>query len=122
MTYDSAGSITYDGANSYLYDTEGRVCAVSHPLVSGGNSITEYVYDAEGTRVAKGTVPSGILSANLCNPTYSTFSVISSYVVGGGGEDLTEMGPNYVWVIATSSLLANSSLPTPPSTRIRTSP
>jgi hypothetical protein len=28
QSYDLAGNVTYDGVNSYLYDGEGRICAV----------------------------------------------------------------------------------------------
>jgi hypothetical protein len=26
--YDPSGNVTYDGINQYLYDAEGRICAV----------------------------------------------------------------------------------------------
>jgi YD repeat-containing protein len=41
--------MTNDGVNQYLYDAEGRVCAV----FSGLGGYTQYIYDAEGNRVAK---------------------------------------------------------------------
>ena len=53
LGYDAAGNVTADNANYYLYDGEGRVCAVQDRTFGG---MTEYIYDAEGTRVAKGTI------------------------------------------------------------------
>ncbi|MGA9069036.1 MAG: hypothetical protein WB424_02200 [Terracidiphilus sp.] len=46
--YDAAGDVTNDGINSYLYDAEGRLCAVKN----SNASLTGYIYDAAGTRVA----------------------------------------------------------------------
>ena len=48
FTYDAAGDVTNDGINSYLYDAEGRLCAVKN----SNASVTGYIYDAAGTRVA----------------------------------------------------------------------
>ena len=50
--WDSSGDVTYDGLNSYLYDAEGRICALQNSV----GSITGYVYDAAGIRVAQGTL------------------------------------------------------------------
>jgi hypothetical protein len=50
-SYDAAGDVSADGRNQYLYDAEGRICAVS-----GSYGMTGYLYDAAGNRVAKGTV------------------------------------------------------------------
>ena len=44
--------MTYDGLNLCLYDAEGRICAVKNSV----GSITGYVYDAAGIRVAQGTL------------------------------------------------------------------
>ena len=56
-SYDAAGDVTADGANQYVYDAEGRLCAVQSmdPLTGtfDGNW-TGYLYDAAGNRVAKG--------------------------------------------------------------------
>ena len=49
LTYDAAGDVTFDGLNSYVYDAEGRICAVKNSV----GSITGYVYDAAGIRVAR---------------------------------------------------------------------
>jgi uncharacterized protein RhaS with RHS repeats len=44
LSYDAAGEVISDGLNSYLYDAEGRVCA----LKDSNSSLTSYVYDAAG--------------------------------------------------------------------------
>ena len=82
--YDAAGDITYDGLNNYLYDAEGRVCAVRNSV----GTTVGYIYDAAGIRVSK--VNLNQLSCNLgygYNPT-------SSYVLGLGGEQITEFNIN----------------------------
>lgn len=86
--YDGAGDVIDDGNNAYLYDAEGRICAVT----SDGNS-TGYLYDAAGNRVAKGTI-----TAWTCDITTNGFQQTEGYVVGPSGEQLTEMGANNtVW-------------------------
>jgi RHS repeat-associated protein len=106
MQYDAAGDVLFDGINSYAYDAEGRVCATSN-----GTTYTGYIYDADGNRVAKGSVnlstpttasPYG-LSCNLAiNPTTGLptngFTLTKSYIRGTGGELLTEMGAGGQWV------------------------
>jgi RHS repeat-associated protein len=83
--YDGAGNVIYDLINHYLYDPEGRLCAVEY---SNGTA-TEYMlylYDGEGRRVAK-----------VSNPTFSctpaTGSTLQeSYLLGPSGEHITELG------------------------------
>ena len=75
--YDAAGDVTYDGINHYLYDAEGRICAVQ----SYGGSLTGYVYDAAGIRVAKGS-----LSTFSCNFSSNGFQTTTSWVLGPGPE------------------------------------
>jgi RHS repeat-associated protein len=82
--YDAAGDMSYDGTNQYLYDAEGRVCAVQSTSMPGMTSMTGYLYDADGARVAKGT----ITSMN-CDPTANGFQFSESYVLGPGDEELT---------------------------------
>jgi RHS repeat-associated protein len=81
FTYDAAGDVTYDGLNSYLYDAEGRLCAVKSYV----GSLTGYIYDAAGTRVAKGS-----LTSFSCNFASNGFLATASYVLGPGGEQVTE--------------------------------
>ena len=76
--YDAAGNIVCDsynqstqqcsGPNQYLYDAEGRICAVQSLLMGG--TMTGYLYDAEGTRVAKGTI-----SSWSCNTATNGFAM-----------------------------------------------
>jgi RHS repeat-associated protein len=51
--YDGAGNVVEDPLNLYAYDSQGRLCAVERKL---GPTLTQYIYDAEGQRVAKGTI------------------------------------------------------------------
>jgi hypothetical protein len=60
FSYDNAGEVLNDNANQYLYDAEGRICAVRNLTVG---VMTGYIYDAGGTRVAKGSI-----TAWSCNP------------------------------------------------------
>lgn len=69
------------GIDRYLYDGDGRVCAIESQTALIG-----YLYDADGTRVAKGR-----LSAWSCDPSVNGFAVTTDYVLGMGGEQLTEM-------------------------------
>jgi RHS repeat-associated protein len=95
--YDTAGNVLNDGQNRYLYDAEGRLCAVQSVLVTG-SPITGYVYDAGGTRVAKGSLAwtgSGTLTWNTaCSGIIGqggwTFTLTTSWVLGPGGEQVTE--------------------------------
>ncbi len=106
LTYDRTGNDTADAAagNSYLYDAEGR--SALHDLLMG--TMTGYIYDAEGTRVAKGNI-----SALTCDIKSNGFQPVSDYVIGPGGEQLTETGSdgqgNMVWshtnVFAAGSLI-----------------
>jgi RHS repeat-associated protein len=75
--------------NQYLYDGEGRICAVSSTPVPGFTTMTGYVYDAEGNRVAKGTITS-----MSCDPSVNglmTANNETDYVLGPGGEQVTEL-------------------------------
>ncbi len=49
--------------------------------------MTGYIYNADGLRVAKGTI-----SAWSCDPALSGFHTINDYVLGLAGEQVTEMG------------------------------
>jgi RHS repeat-associated protein len=85
--YDAAGDVTNDGVNQYLYDAEGRICAVSSPTVNGMTAMTGYLYDADGTRVAKGTIQ----NMSSCDPAVNHFQTTNDYILGPGGEQVTEM-------------------------------
>jgi len=100
--YDAAGNITDDGAYLYLIDVENRVCAVKNTTTG---ALTQYIYDAEGGRVAKGTI-----SAFNCNRASNGFALTNSYVLGLNGEQVTEFDGGGHWyhsnVYAGSKLLA----------------
>jgi RHS repeat-associated protein len=82
-----AGNLTSDGGNSYLYDGERRICAVASTPIAGMTAMTGYIYDAGGTRVAKGTI-----TAWRCDPGANGFQTLNDYILGPGGEQVTEMG------------------------------
>lgn len=62
--------------------------------------MTGYIYDADGNRVAKGT-----LSSLSCNSASNGFAVTETYILGPGGEQLTELdgsGSAPTWAIASN--------------------
>jgi RHS repeat-associated protein len=84
--YDYAGNVLNDGQNQYGYDGEGRLCAVFTSM-AGMSGYTQYIYDAESRRVAKGT------ANNLsCAPPGSGFTPTNQYLLGLNGEQVTELG------------------------------
>jgi RHS repeat-associated protein len=124
-TYDAAGDVTYDGLNNYLYDAEGRICAVKNSY----GLITGYIYDAAGIRVAKGSLAwTGSGSATwstACSGIVGqggwTFTTTTSWVLGPGGEQVTEYSvangqSNWVHTnaFAGGALLATYTSPLPP--------
>ena len=84
--YDAAGDITNDGLNQYLYDAEGRVCAVLSAPISGIAIMTGYLYNAEGQRVAKGTI-----TTMSCDSSSNGFTAMNDYILDSAGNQLTEM-------------------------------
>jgi RHS repeat-associated protein len=103
--YDPAGNVTFDGVNTYTYDAEGRICAVKSEPMPGMTAMTGYLYDADGVRVAKGTI-----TTMSCDPTTNGFQFTENYVLGPGGEELTMIDGNNNWqrtnVYAGGKLLA----------------
>jgi RHS repeat-associated protein len=81
VAYDAAGDVTNDGLNQYLYDAEGRVCA----LKNSNSSLTGYIYDAAGIRVAKGS-----LTSFSCNFSTNGFAATTSWALGQGNEQIGE--------------------------------
>jgi RHS repeat-associated protein len=73
--YDAAGNLLYDYIHHYTYDAENRVATI--------DSAAAYIYDAEGTRVAK-YGSGGALTA--------------SYVLGLGGEQISEVNGAGAWM------------------------
>ena len=74
-SYDAAGNLLYDQIHHYTYDAENRVATVDGQQA--------YIYDAEGIRVAK---------------LGSGGAVTASYVLGLGGEQVSEVNGSGVWV------------------------
>jgi len=89
VAYDASGDVLNDGVNQYLYDGEGRICAVASTPMPGMTAMTGYLYDADGVRVAKGTI-----STWSCDPAANGFQTTNDYILGPGGEQVTEMGMN----------------------------
>lgn len=88
VTQDLAGNTTQDAANRYVYDGEGRMCAEMHQPASNW---VGYLYDAEGHRVAKGSinVPDGTFDP--CDMSANGFRMTTEYIPGPNGEQLTEV-------------------------------
>jgi len=104
FAYDRAGNVLNDGVNDYWYNAEGQLCAV-YKL---NGTATAYLYDAEGRRVAKGTLsalPSGAATYSVpttgsCGPiTASTsgFTLGSRYLVDLAGDQVTELNGSGNW-------------------------
>ncbi|MGB0064807.1 MAG: RHS repeat-associated core domain-containing protein, partial [Terracidiphilus sp.] len=93
-TYDAAGDVTMDETkgNQYLYDAEGRICASLSQAVDGTTVMTGYVYNADGNRVAKGTITSW-----TCDPSSNGLTASKNetdYILGPGGQQVTEVAQN----------------------------
>jgi RHS repeat-associated protein len=86
VSYDASGDVVNDGVNQYLYDGDGRVCAVASTSVYGDVILTGYVYNPGGQRVSKGTITTW-----SCDPAVSGFTATNDYVLGPNGEQVTEM-------------------------------
>jgi RHS repeat-associated protein len=104
LAYDAAGNLTNDGRNQYLYDAEGRVCAVQYQVQPGWPlTMTGYIYDAEGRRVAKGSI-----SQWNCDMDNNGFTETAGYVLGPNGEQMTETDAQGNWV--HTNVFANGEL------------
>ncbi|MDR3750720.1 MAG: hypothetical protein P4K94_04460, partial [Terracidiphilus sp.] len=102
LLYDAAGDVTQDilTSNQYVYDAEGRICAFSTPSGTGGSIVVGYLYDANGARVAKGTIHSVLVNGVptlSCDPTTNGFQLTERYVLGQGGEELTMLDGSGNW-------------------------
>lgn len=98
LNYDAAGNLT--GNNQYLYDAEGRLCAVKYSIMSIP-AIMGYIYDAEGHRVAKGALTSFSCDLSI-NPSTGLpnngFTETAGYALGPDGEQVTETDSQGNWV------------------------
>ena len=93
-SYDASGDVTVDpsSGNHYAYDGEGRICAMES-TATGGPSYTGYVYNAGGTRVAKGS-----LTSLSCNLAANGFALSNQYLLDLGGDQVTELNGSGNWV------------------------
>jgi hypothetical protein len=86
---------------------EGRLCAVYSPIAG---SATAYVYDAEGNRVAKGSLA---IWPSSC-PAPAAITLTNSYVLDLGGRQFAELGNSgnslHTNVYAAGRLLATLEL------------
>jgi RHS repeat-associated protein len=102
-SYDAAGNVIFDGNNQIAYDAENRICAV----LNSNSTLTQYLYNAEGQRVAKGHSASG---STLACPVYGDFIADEKYILGQGGEQVTQLNGSDQWqhsnVWANGQLLA----------------
>ncbi len=73
--------------NRYLYDPEGRICAVQGAPVAGVTPMMGYLYDAEGNRIAKGT----ITTWGSCDPAANGFQLTETYVLDQSGEESSQL-------------------------------
>jgi len=96
--YDASGNTLNDGNNKYWYDAEGQQCAVQSLAVTG-LPITQYIYDAEGARIAKTTIPAAPATAtSLCAPPLGAgYTLSARYLVDQGGDQVTEINGAGVW-------------------------
>ena len=90
--YDASGNTLYDGNNRYWYDAEGQLCAAQSQR-STGAPVIQYVYDAEGARIGKGTLTAAPSSytATCAPPLGSGFTLTNRYLVDLGGDQVTEL-------------------------------
>jgi hypothetical protein len=70
VTIGSLDDVTSDNQNRYLYDGEGRVCAVKSVMFG---TLTGYVYGADGTRVSTGTITPAEWASGSCDPSLNGF-------------------------------------------------
>ena len=92
LSYDAAGDVTNDGVNQYIYNANGQICAVeSYDVALGMMIMTGYIYDADGNRVAKGS----ITTWGSCDPVTNGFIAGSQtdYVRDQSGNPLSEFVP-----------------------------
>jgi RHS repeat-associated protein len=106
FVYDASGNTQNDGVNKYWYDAEGQLCAVERTI---GGPITQYIYDAEGARIGKGTLSTAPATGATCAPPMSSgFTLATRWLVGLGGDQVTELNSAGNW--AHSNIFAAGKL------------
>jgi len=91
-SYDAAGNLLSDGTNNYLYDGEGRLCAVQQAAAGGG--IIGYLYAPDGYRLGK-TFDLASFTCDMTKNgmlTSNGLAFTSLYTVGPEGEQMEEIG------------------------------
>jgi RHS repeat-associated protein len=88
ITVDAAGNVIADPLNKYLYDGEGRLCAVETILTGAA---TQYSYDASGGRVAKWKMSTWPGSGVCPLPSTSGATLTNEYLLDQGGDQVTEL-------------------------------
>jgi RHS repeat-associated protein len=76
--------VTADNQNQYLYDGDGRMCAVRN-LTTG--AMTGYIYGADGTRVSTGSIGTW----GSCDPAANGYQAMKDSILGPSGGQLTEV-------------------------------
>ncbi|WP_263409587.1 RHS repeat-associated core domain-containing protein [Terriglobus tenax] len=93
LPYDDDGNVRVFGNQAFLYDGAGRICAEKSQPVNGLTSMYGYLYDAEGQRIARGTI-----AVFSCDLTTNQFTPVSQYLRGANGEEVTELDEHDEWV------------------------
>jgi RHS repeat-associated protein len=116
--YDASGNVLFDSYNEYWYDAEGQLCAEQSYRLKVWGTTYQYIYDAEGARIGKGTLatqlalpvvsgstvtsptctaPQGSASGTTLNlGTGSQFT--TRWLVDLGGNQVSEVNGSGVWV------------------------
>jgi RHS repeat-associated protein len=107
VKYDFSGNLINDGNNQMAYNAENQVCAVYNSIVGG--SVTQYLYDAEGRRVAKGHSASNP-NQLACSSGGTDFVPTATFVVDQMNEQVTQFDGSGNWqhsnVFAGGGLIA----------------
>jgi len=92
--YESdSGNVQNDGSYHYLYDDDGRLCAIVNPTPAVGSvSGTSYIYDADGRRVAKGSITQA-----TCDRTAPGFQLTNTYILDQSGQQVSEVDGQGNW-------------------------
>jgi RHS repeat-associated protein len=89
--YDASGNVLNDGMNQYAYDAEGRLCAVENLTA---HTTTQYLYDASGLRVGKGTFTGTFPAKNTscaAPGAAAGFTLTNLYLLNASGDQVTEL-------------------------------
>jgi RHS repeat-associated protein len=85
VQYDASGDVTADNQNKYIYDGDGRLCAVWNTY---SGVMTGYIYGADGTRVSVGA----IATWGSCDPSVNGYQALKDSIQDPTGGQLTETG------------------------------